>query len=57
VEQVQVATKKKAAGKKNTKGQLISEYLFDVVNFPKNNNNEKVRQISAQKSKIGQIIR
>ena len=37
------------------KGQLISECLFDFLNFPKNH--WKIWQISAQGSKSGQIIR
>ena len=37
------------------KGQLISECLFDVLNFPKNQ--QKIWQISAQNLKSGQIIR
>ena len=35
------------------KGQLISEYLFDVLNFPKKQ--QKIWQISALESKNGQI--
>ena len=33
----------------HTKGQLISECLFDFLNFPKNH--RKIGQISAQESK------
>ena len=35
--------------KSGTKGQLISECLFDVLNFPKHR--RKIRQISALESK------
>ena len=38
-----------------TQGQLISECLFDVLNFPKNQ--RKIWQISAQNLKSGQIIK
>ena len=37
------------------KGQLISECLFDVLNFPKNQ--RKIWQLSTQNLKSGQIIR
>ena len=40
---------------KVAKDQLISEWLFDVLNFPKSK--AKIWQISAQEFKKGQAIR
>ena len=44
-----------AVEKAADEGQLISECLFDFLNFPKNQ--RKIWQISTQNLKSGQIIK
>ena len=51
---MKIITYKKNKRGMSFKGQLISECLFDVLNFPKNEKTKKIDKLLPRNLKIGQ---